>query len=382
MRVRPSNFEMDTLQDADMHDERFEFTLPRVNIGLPDDSTIHPPGAPFGSPGSQFVRDIVPFSVGSATWQLRQLVLYSDNFLPADTACHRASRERGKLDCRSQAKHAILQVPTASINQSDAEDIASDLGWLLGLAFGQRVTWNQLGIRRNHQWQLLKGRSVSLPERSSGAQPLANGGEGELKGFIETAYSIYSNDRGWWKFTLHWFALACEISTVEVSAMIFSMLLDRVSSKILEGYDFGKLIGTDLAACLSSKECKNALQRNLTSLLQQSAAGWTDERSINLLNTIRDWNDKPSYPKKITTAFARLGLVPPPKSVLNARHTLMHGGQLPTPQAADISNYHYDIHQSIVLLLFSMLGYKESIFLLGRGIRPMTEFSLPKTSAE
>lgn len=363
-----------TGSDTNLHEERLEFTLLRVDIGVADDCTVHPPGAEIFSSGSSFIRDSISFCVGGQEWKLRRLVAYGDEFLPADTAYHRAEKERVQYTCNPRVKHAMLEVPIGGISQEDAEETADNIGWLLGLAFGQRVAWNQVGIRKNHIRRTIKARSISLPEEASVKQPIRNQGEHEIRMFLEAAYPVFLQDPEWWKITLHWFSLACEITTVEVSGMIHSMLLDRISSRVLDGHSFGKLIGEDLGECLTDPSRRKKLVEDLTGVMQQPAESWTDELSGKLIQKISEWNNTPSYPKKIATVYEIVGLLPPPKMVIDARHTLMHVGSLPKAVKKEISAYHRDIHQSIVVLLLRMLRYEGSFFVPDRGICSMRDF--------
>ncbi len=108
--------------------------------------------------------------------------------------------------------------------------------------------------------------------------------------------------------------------------------------------------------------------------MQQPAESWTDELSGKLIQKISQWNNTPSYPKKIATVYEIVGLLPPPKMVIDARHTLMHVGSLPKAVKKEISAYHRDIHQSIVVLLLRMLRYEGSFFVPDRGICSMRDF--------
>jgi hypothetical protein len=364
---------------SDLHSERFEFSLRRVDIGVADDFTVHPPGAEPFSIGSSCIRDSISFTLGGHPWRLRRLVSYEGDCLPADTAYYHAAQKGERFQGDLKLKHAMLEIPTRAIKQSEAAEMAFDIGWLLGLALGQRVTWCEVGIRKNHFRRIVKARNVSLPQEASVQQPLSNQGERQLGKFLETAYPVFCEDKEWWEITLHWFALACESSTVEVSGMIYSMLLERISSRVLEGHSFGKLIGVDLDVCLSDPTRKAALAKNLTKVLQQPAASWTETHSHRLIQKIKEWNDAPSYPKKIATVFSEVGLQPPSKMVTDARHTLMHAGNLPETTRKEIRAYHRDVHQSIVVLLLAMLGHDGWLFIPDRGMCSMKQFKIDGT---
>jgi len=359
---------------ADHHQERFEFHLPRVDIGLADEVTRSSNGA--------FARDSISFTIQGRVWKLRRLIDTDEGLLPADAAIRLAHSNGEQFKSDLKSRHAILEVPVEGLTLEEAGMTADDLGWLLGLAFGQRVTWSEVGIRRDHHRRVVKGRSITLPVKASGCQPLSNQGGREVGTFLEKAYPIYIGDPHWWKFTLHWFALAYESTTVEVSGMIHSMLLDRISSWILDGHQFEKQIGTDLDQCLSDSARKSSLAKKLNELMQRFAANWTPARTNALLGTIKGWNNSPPYKQKIATAFDQAGLQPPAAVVTDARHALMHTGSLPDLDHDFIVNYDREVHQAIVVLLLTLLGHEGMFFARDRGMQSIRQFRVEQPSQE
>lgn len=359
---------------AEHHQERFEFHIPRVNIGLADEVTHAANGA--------FARDTIQFELQGRIWRLRRPLKKGESLLPADTAFHEAQAkgESFKIDLNSD--HAILEVSTDGISLEEAGTTADDIGWLLGMAFGQRVTWSEVGVRKNHHRRILRGRSITLPAKASRFQPLSNQAGREVAIFLEQAYPVFIKDRQWWMFTLHWFALAYESTTVEVSGMIHSMLLDRISSWILDGHEFEKQIGMDLGECLSDSVRRSELSKELNDLMQRFAAKWTPARTEALVGTIKGWNNSPPYKKKIATAFGLIGLKPPPPVVTDARHTLMHTGSLPELDHDYIVNYDREVHLSIVILLLTIFGHDGMFFARDRGMLLIREFRLDEQRHE
>ena len=348
--------------------ERFEFHLPRVNIGVADGITRSPEGA--------FPRDTISFTLEGHIWKLRCLVDTGEALLPPDVAMQEAKAKGTPFKADLKSDHAILEIPTVVISQAEAEETANSIGWLLGLALGQRVTWSEIGIRKSGHRRMVKARTISLPTKASGCQPINNQAGGEITTFLETAYPIFIKDQQWWKFTLHWFALAYENSTVEVSGMIPSMLLDRISSWRVEGHAFEKQIGTDLDECLSDPARKAELGKELGETMQRFAKNWNPDRTESLLGVIRGWNNSPSFKKKLSTAFALAGLKPPPPLLTRARNALMHTGSLPDLNHDYIVNYDREVHQSIVVLLLSILNYDGMFFARDRGMFSIRDFRL------
>jgi len=94
-----------------------------------------------------------------------------------------------------------------------------------------------------------------------------------------------------------------------------------------------------------------------------------------LVETIKEWNEQPSYPNKIATAFALVGLISPPGSLLSHRHRLMHDGsfKLKSDKAFE---FFIDLHFHVLLLLLTMLGYEGFFFSLDKGEFEVTDFKM------
>lgn len=261
--------------------------------------------------------------------------------------------------------------------------IVEDVCWLLHLALGQRVAWSELHVVTGSESRFVSRRAAALPKKPSGSNPIRNWCDGALTGYIENSWPVFQKDPQWWRVSLNWFSIAAENAALESSSMIYCMLFDRLSSHLLEGYQFPKQISDELTSSLGDKERRKDLKSRLGSLLNDFAEKekWTPERSEALVQQIELWNNAPSYPKKVGKAFELVGLKPPPGKMLKRRHSLMHEGGLKLePQEA--LEFLCDLHQSIVSLMLSMLGYRGKFFSLGRGECEMSTLMLDKAEPQ
>lgn len=329
----------------------YEFILPHVNFGFGD----YVSGFKAADGRNRIEPDHIRFLVDGVQWTLRKLFRHDGRIMPAREAFERQAIESNAPLQSIFSGHAALQVFTSDIDRQRAESTAEHICWLLCLAMGQRVAWSELWTRSGVEETFLKRRSAALPSAPSALRPLANH-DGEIQRFLESAYPIYTAHAQWWSETLRWYAVACDSGTVETSAMICSMLLDRVGTHVLDTYRFPKQIGEDLSVALSDRLSKEKLTAELTDLLKTYAAEWKEERSSAILNVIKGWNNSPSFPKKIVTAFDLAGLREPPGHVFKPRHTILHEGTF-EEVTVPILQYYQDATVWVVALLFHLLGY-------------------------
>jgi hypothetical protein len=330
----------------------YEFILPHVNFGFGDYAS----GFKAADGRNRIESDHILFVVDGVQWTLRKLFRHDGRIMPAREAFERQANESNASLQSVFSGHAALQVSTSDASRQQAESTAEHICWLLCLAMGQRVAWSELWTRSGADETFLKRRSAALPSALSALRILTNHG-GEIQRFLESAYPVYAKHPQWWAETLRWYAVACDSGTVETSAMICSMLLDRVGTHVLDAYRFQKQIGEDLAAALSDRLSKEKLTTELTDLLKTYAAEWEEERSSAILNVIKGWNNSPSFPKKIVTAFELAGLREPPDHVFKPRHTIMHEGTF-EEGTVPILQYYQDATVWVVALILHLLGYE------------------------
>jgi hypothetical protein len=354
----------------------FEFVVPHVNFGPGD--WVSGFRAPDGR--NRAVDDHVIFTVAGVDWTLRKMFTHNQRLVPARVAFECQAAENSEPLRSIFSGHVALQVATNQTEQESAESTAEQLCWLLCLAMGQRVAWSQLWTRTGKLERFLKRKPAALPTAPSAMRPLTNQ-NGELKHFLEVAHPIYVKRNDWWAETLKWYAVACDSGTVETSAMIFSMLLDRVGSFVLEEHVVPRQIGSDLSSNLETSVQRKNLTDSLHEVMKTYSSGWDEARSARLVATILEWNKAPSYPKKIAMACRLIGLNAPPEYLVKPRNTLLHGGAL-TGINVDILKYYNDAHRFITALLFKLLGYEGDFFCPGHGKCQMQDFAATVNAAQ
>ena len=291
--------------------------------------------------------------------------------MPGDVVLRAGIAQRRLQEARPFVAVCALQVSAEKLSQDAASKLADDICWLLQLALGQKVAWVELGRREDTAYTLLQRRSVNAPSRVSKNRPLYNYGDEVLKRYLDTAYPIYVKDESWWRVTLDWFAIAYENSVVEVTGLVFSMLLERITKFLLKTQNFPKQIDDSLDEKLNveigAKE--GALLVALDQAFGTVTSKWSRDRSVALLGTIKEWNQGPSYAAKIKTLFEQFGLCSPSGKFLKNRSSLAHEGELKSN--TDPSEYHQQITNLVTSLLLKTAGYSGRYFVLGLGERQL-----------
>ena len=365
------HFACSTIASPQTEGEHFEFLLPFVDFGQGDQCTrIDYPNGGIWQP-----FDRLSFEIDGHVWTLRNLYEIDHVFYTAEEAAARQKENPALSQLRLKpSAHSLLQVPS-SIGADDAEAVATKICWLLHLAFAQPVAWAEMRIRRGSESRFQCRRSFAFPQKVAATKPLRNWVDGTLKTYLEAAYPKFQEAESWWAETLNWYSIATEHVALESSSMIFCMLFDRISTRLLKGYKFPKQIGTDLETLLKQKENREGLEAALGEVMKARSEGWDDFRSGKLVDQIKLWNDSPSYPKKIAIAFSLVGLKQPGNELLGHRHKLMHEGGL-NLKGQEAVKFLLDLNEQILALLFAMLDYRAHFFLMGRGKTHMAAFAL------
>ncbi|MES2737292.1 MAG: hypothetical protein V4672_13295 [Verrucomicrobiota bacterium] len=362
------HFSCSSIDAADGEGDIYEFLLPYTNFGQGDQFTQISYDTGFAQR-----LDKIHFQIGGVEWTLRHLYEIDSVYYTAEAAFQILKSKGCKKFDMLESGHAALHVKTSDISQDEAEKTATDICWLLQLAFAQYVGWADLRIRTGLESKFLCRRAFSLPDEPSKIKPLRNLGDGVVKSYIENAYKVYQKDPQWWAETINWYSLSVENMAVESSSMSYCMLFDRISNHILGDAPVPKQIGQDLADGLADSVKRVLLTKQLDDLLKSFASSWSEERTIKLIEQIETWNNELSYPNKTATAFRLVGLKPPPKKLLQHRHRLMHDGRLKL-QNEKALEFFFDCHQYALVLMLASLGYKGKFFCFGRGQSEMESF--------
>ena len=369
------HFVCSTIESADATGEHFEFILPFVDFGQGD----RPTRVNFPNGGIWQPFDHLAFNIGSGEWTLRNLYEI-DHVLYTTKEAAARKMENPKLSelVLKPSAHSLLQAP-AGVGAEEAESTATRICWLLHLAFAQPVAWSEMRVRAEGKSRFVLRRSFAFPSKVAASSPLRNWGDRTLKLYLEGAYPEFEVAETWWSETMNWYSIATEHLALESSSMIFCMLLDRMSSKLLNGHTYAKQIGDDLDRFLEDESNQKKLAGTFGGIMKPLSSGWEDYRSNEMVKILKGWNDSPSYGKKISIAFGLVGLKEPSRKMLGHRHKLMHEGGLKL-KGEEAVNFLLDLNEQILVLLFAMLNYRGKFFLTGRGARFMADFALDEAS--
>lgn len=370
------HFVCSTVENTRAFGDLFRFLLPHVDFGVADHTTIveHPSG------GFSSSRDLIRFVLDGREWSLRHLIEFNGSMFTAAEAIVK-QREAGVVSLNLRPSgHAALEVSSKGLDQAAAREIAGDICWLLHLALAQRVAWSELHIVSGAAAIFGCKRAASFPTKPSRSKPISNSADGALQSYFEQGWPVFQSNASWWRVTLNWFSIAAENAALESSSMIYCMLFDRISTHLLEGFKFPKQISEKLTDSLNDKTRREELIRRVGELLGEFTDNWDEHRSKSLVEEIENRNNRPSYPRKVAEAYARVALKPPPAKMLQRRHTLMHDGGLKI-EGEEAVEFLCDLHQSILVLILSMFNYNGVFYSLGRGEQPISTFKLPEVDA-
>ena len=253
-----------------------------------------------------------------------------------------------------------------SVQGDDTQDAiqqaADDISDLLALGLGRDIKWVQCG-RRNDDGSLqsLHYRKPGLLAFNQHGFRLADNWESQnVKQFLEAGERVLAPDREWWRVTIGLLTQVGGTKYLEVKCSLLNTLLDRITTKIL-GKSCAPEIDVELDKRVDNKDFRTALHYILATLSPK----WERTRTDALCGTIKEWNKKPSFPKKITRSCEKLGIPPISGKKLSFRHLLIHEGEmdadLETPQ--ETAEYFFEIQMIVLLLLVRMLGFEGHIYL-------------------
>jgi hypothetical protein len=328
-------------------DERTEIPLPP---GL--DPKTHRPG---------WTRNKIRFNVAGREWQL------IDEMFSKWTGTQKPDVYRPLLTASlSTAIRDEAEIP-------ELEMLADDVCNLLSLALAHKVSWYSRVVTDDTEQRISERcRAVLIHpfNRGSGSSPINNYDTGAIRKFLETAYPVYSKDPAWWRVTLPLFLEEQMINVLEIKSSLLSILADRTSTKALKGPKLAAQIDPGLDQIADDKNFRSELNVVLSKLSPQ----WTENRTGELIKTIKMWNAIPSFPNKIRLACEALKIKPPNPALLKPRHKLLHLGELDV--TGDPVEFWKEFECLVLLMVLTMLGYTGLFYhyKLGPSPKPIKEF--------
>lgn len=170
-----------------------------------------------------------------------------------------------------------------------------------------------------------------------------------LASFVERAYAIYASDPEWWARTIGLFFESRATSYIDIASTTLNVLLDRLTTKVVGDAD-----EPQIDAGIETALVKDGFKDELHTILQKLSAKWDVLRTEAIISKIREFNARPSFPKKVQAACRTLGIAPPATKAVAPRHKLLHLGELIATGGVD---YWRDLDALVVQMLLRMLGY-------------------------
>lgn len=293
----------------------------------------------------------ISFSLGNRIWQLVDFLHgdwppeYQRIYTPVDSAI--LATEVGPAD-----------------DLQELQRCTTCLCLLLSLALGRDIKWTAQRQIDN------QGREIIEVQQKAGIRAfkeksfrlIDESGCNNLGNFLEVAFPIFSSEQDWWHITIDLLVDARCARVLEAKCAILNILLERIADHQLEQCGFE--IHQDLESKLSEDEFKNELEKYLSKL-----PGWTMERSKQLIQTIKEWNKKPSLAAKVKRVCSKLGLHEPIGKRIRFRNDLLHRGEFDSSLKSfeDQLEYLHEVEAIVYLLIIRMLKFEGYIYLKALG---------------
>lgn len=320
----------------------WQFRLSNVKLALGDAVTHHPlpPDADPARIPRGWTRNKLPFSVAGREWVL------IDDFMG------RWSKKE-KPDVAIPLMTARLE--TAFQAHDTRESVTSagdDIAVVLTLALGRDVRCVACSrVDGNGAYIDTLARNLLVHPFNSGGQAVVNNWEpGILRPFIETASSAIVKERDWWHKTLGLYQLVQVNKYLEIKCAILNILVDRIAAKHSDTVGAAQ-IDEKLPARLD-----DGFERRLHDLLSELSSHWDERRTRRLIETIKEWNARPSFGENIRQVCGKLRIPQPSGRFLATRHKLLHLGDL-SPTEGTMGEYFTELEWLVLALILCLLGY-------------------------
>lgn len=260
-------------------------------------------------------------------------------------------------------------------SEESVQELATDICDLLTFALARDVKWIASGCFTDEgkSHKILQRSPGILPFNQHGSPTIDNWEGGNLKGFLEMASTPLHENREWWSVSIGLLMQARGSKYLEVKCSLLNTLTDRLTTRIL-GDSTEPEIDANLPARLDDKDFRTTLHFILASL----TPNWERNRTDALVATIKDWNKKPSFPKKITRSCEKLGIPPMSGKKLGFRHVLIHEGEMHSDMKSVDERFRYfcELEALVLLLMCRMFGFEGHIFLqvAPPDSKPVSEF--------
>lgn len=258
-------------------------------------------------------------------------------------------------DPSTPVESGTLTTPYSPCDTSTAVALlAEDIEMILTLALGRGIRFASISkIDAGGGLIAASSRRVHIdPFNVGGSPPIDNWNGGVLRSLIESAQPVIAANRIWWTATLGLYWQAHSNKFLEIKTAILNILVDRISTELTKGQRESE-IDEQLPKRADEKGFKAKLHELLTSL----SPHWTEQRTEDIVRTIKDYNARPSFPKKVAKACETQQLPLIAGKLLGTRHLLLHVGKLEPPDG-DVMGYWTELDALVLMLILRMLRYE------------------------
>lgn len=307
-------------------------------------------------------RDALRFPYADREWLLRDQL---------DPTNDKERREFHKQ--HGPVATGLLWTPAARDDRSGTiDELASQICNLVSFATGRSVRWRarQHVSETGETSEGLMPFPWCAPASAGGNGPVDTSSGGDLSQFLETSATEYQRDPQWWNRTLELHLQGTLSQIIDVRLTFFYVLFDRVSRRVI-GKSASAQIDDHLAERLD-ESWTSELHAHLLKLSDK----WPEERTKEIVRTIKMWNAEPSFVKRVKDAATSLGLREPVASLVRPRNLLVHEGEVPEdlPKGiGDLGDFSRAVEALITAMILRMLGWSGNAYLpdAGRDYEPI-----------
>jgi hypothetical protein len=328
---------------ADHPVHAWSFGMSNVHLNIGDERVEHPAPRRELPPGVKisggFSISAIRFNIAGREWRL------------VDTHFRMTPDQRKALTHEPVQSGRLTVAANQGENLAAVSPAATAICYLLTLALSRDVKIvSASGL--DEAGNLVHGASTPYFVHPSGIghSPVVDNDEYRmLAGFVESAYPVYAGDPEWWAKTIGLFFESRATSYIDVASTTLNVLLDRLTTKVVGDADEPQIdAGIDTALAQAG------FKDELHAVLQKLSAKWDVSRTDAIISKIREFNARPSFPKKVQAACRSLDIAPPATKAVAPRHKLLHLGELIATGGAD---YWRDLDALVVQMLLRMLGH-------------------------
>lgn len=244
---------------------------------------------------------------------------------------------------------------------------ARDIANLLSFATGHCVRWlDRVDIDATGKVTGRHKPSIwCAGAKEGGNGPLDVNDPDQFTRFMDRAGTAVAADQDWWARTLELHLQGMLSDIIDVRLTFFYVLMDRISSKVITT-KFPPQIDPNLTGALDDQRWR----ADLHAVLSRLSPNWSEDRTKQLIATIKQWNAEPPFKTCVQIAATHLGLPEPDGRLITGRNPVVHDGDLPDRLPAG-ARHSGDLARAaeglVTTMLLRMLGHEGDAYLPDAG---------------